>query len=146
MKKIISFSLLFCVIATITFFTLLYSVKDMKPENFADTHSGMNKMMADSLIVKITKGLSIYQQKHGRYPITDSKYYLDSIIEFAQINPVYVYHDTMIDGRIDCRRINSNTTNTYIGVGNCTYIIKYSCFDGLVYKLFYTPPTGTMSF
>jgi hypothetical protein len=141
MKKTISFILFFGVVGTIAYFALLYKIKDMKPEDFVEKHSGMKKMMSDSLIVKISKGLSDYREKHGRYPITDSKYYLDSIIEFVEIDHVYIYHDTIIDGMVDCKTIDSNTINTYIGVGNCNYPIKYSCLDGVSYNLYYAPPT-----
>jgi hypothetical protein len=141
MKKILLSLLSLIVIVTMLFFYLLKKIEHMKPEDFVDTQRGMTREISDSLIVKLTKGLNIYKEKKGNFPITDSKYYLDSIIEFVDINPIYIYRDTMIENKfISQNHVNPISPMKYIGVGNYEYLIKYSCSNGTTFKLTYVPP------
>jgi hypothetical protein len=135
MKKIIS-ALSSLIIISIVF----YKIKQIKPEDFVEKHIGLRKEIADSLIVKLTKGLNIYKEKKGNFPITDSKYYLDSIIEFVDINPIYIYRDTMIENKfISQNHVNPISPMKYVGVGNYEDLIKYNCSNGITFKLTYVP-------
>ena len=69
------------ILIVLAIFIVIIKISSLKPEDFFDSHEGLQKELTESLKSKIKDGLIVFKSKNGHYPITHSKYYLDSIIE-----------------------------------------------------------------
>ena len=75
----------------------------------------------------VVDGLFSYKNHVGQFPI-ESKYYLDDIMEYINIPPVYLYVDKLDENGnlIDFAHASSHADiNKYIGIGANTNIIIY---------------------
>lgn len=134
-KNIISVLILVILIGLLIISYL--KVATIKPEEFFDSHKGLEKSIADTLIKKITKGLDTYKNDYGHYPITKSKYFMDSLDEIENIPLVYIYKDTLISGKVVSIKFQGGKySNTFVGIGHKDVIIKYISTDGISFKLY----------
>lgn len=124
------------VIIVLAISTLIIKISFLKPEDLSDSHKGLQKEVAESLKSEIKVGLNFYKSKFGHYPITSSKYYLDSIIEFVKISPVYIYQDIEVNGvKKSINNSGLKESNLYVGSGNSENVIKYFSTNGTTYEL-----------
>lgn len=116
---------------------ILWNLNNKRPEDFFDTHEGLRETIYDTLVKRVEEGLLLYKNKNGHYPITNSKYFLDSLDGMINIPLVYLYQDRPIEGSTKSIEFQGGVfVNTFIGIGNCEVIIKYISTDGISYKLY----------
>lgn len=107
------------------------------------THEYLRLQISNQYIYLIKDGLEKYRNTYGHYPITNSKYYIDSIINFIDIPKPYLYQDSiqinsnpvLLENNLDSNKIKEG--RFFIGIGRPENIIYYSCIDGKNYDLHY---------
>ena len=97
-----------------------------------EDHKNLRNNIAQDEIVVLKSALEKFKLKNNHYPITSSKYFLDSLINFLEIKQSLLYQDSVVDGRVikthnDIKFITSHK-NLYVGIGNKNSIIKY-CYE-----------------
>ena len=124
------------------FLNLIYWICTIDTKNlFIEDFKPMEKNMALDMMDSVKLGLNKFKRLHGHYPLTSSKYFIDSLQEFIDIPNVYLYQDKDINGEINSVRFESGKyKNTYIAIGSNENIIVYRGFLDDTYKLYYAPP------
>lgn len=117
MKKIRILVLVFLIIGGILYyFTYLVSEARKKGE----THEELERIVAAKIIDSLQIRLGNYYKLNGKYPILNTKYFLDSIGSTEFISKVYLYSDSI---------------GKFIGVGSSDHYLEYKCTDGQNYYL-----------
>ena len=142
---------LLLILTLITCFSI-YTVFRCKNVNKLEWYEGLELNIARGRMDTIKNGLAQYYSIHGHYPITDGKYYLDSILSFITVNKACLYQDSIgASNEVVCvkesimkNEIKGN--HYYIGVGLKENLIYYGCQDGQHYILYYKPDTLSRHF
>lgn len=145
-------SLKLFLILTLTTCFSIYTVFRCKNVNKLEWYEGLELNISKGYIDTIKNGLEQYHSIHSHYPITDGKYYLDSILSFITVDKAYLRQDSLgasnevvsVKDGIIKNEIKGN--HFYIGVGIKENLIYYACQDGLHYILYYKPDTLSRHF
>ena len=98
------------------YFTYLVTEARKKGE----THEELERIIANKIIDTIKVRLGNYYKLIGKYPVMNTKYFLDSIGNTKFIDKVYLYSDSI---------------GHFIGVGSSDQYLEYKCLDGQNYTI-----------
>ena len=124
------------------FLNLIYWICTIDTKNlFIEDFKPMEKNMALDMMDSVKLALNKFKHLHGHYPLTSSKYFIDSLQGFVEIPGAFLYQDKDVNGEINSVRFESGKyKNTYIAIGRSENIIVYRSFPDDTYKLYYAPP------
>ncbi len=140
MKKILFISIILYFIYLIIFWIYAFRESFLNGE----VRKAYNDATAMSDMFKIKKSLDNYKNINRHYPITQSKYFTDSLLFDLKDSELSFCIDTSIGNATISlqKKINSTSNRTYASIGNCTLFYIYKSINGVDYNLYYIGQNG----